>query len=424
MTAIQIWKNIYDRIKELELSILLNGVTDGAITDRIKQIMKLTNYIQATFDDQYFRKAQPTKTQLQVTRVRQIGALLADMLMFIPESSMRFRRELRETQHEIEQFLVEDANEERANKIQDHQRKLAGMATCLRQDTSMRPNSNTRPLSKSKYKNTSKSPSILNISLSNRPRTPRQERSDQSLRTVNLQMLQEDTNAVISTQVATDTRFIEMEKKMNRLKHADDEEKLQLKFQLMEEQQLRAQLEAASTASRKQKEQCQRQNDQLLHEQTELTDQIALLKNELRLKEVEINKFKQELQRVKSNSASELQSMQIKQEELERQFQEQQKRRFKNQLLEQFGDCDIDSDFKGFRAEIISMSKMNAFQDLELSLNLFKNAVENRFSAKNKSLCEKIETDAKRIQMLERELTAKSQEIQFLRRNYRSADEY
>lgn len=39
------WRTIYDRIKEIELTIMLNNVTDGAVTLRVKEAVKLANLV-------------------------------------------------------------------------------------------------------------------------------------------------------------------------------------------------------------------------------------------------------------------------------------------------------------------------------------------------------------------------------------------
>lgn len=45
------WRTIFDRIKEIELTIMLNNVTDGAVTLRVKEAVKLANLVQIAFDD-------------------------------------------------------------------------------------------------------------------------------------------------------------------------------------------------------------------------------------------------------------------------------------------------------------------------------------------------------------------------------------
>lgn len=51
MSIIKIWNQIYDRLRELELAVLLNGVQDGAILQRIKQLLSLAQLIQVGFDE-------------------------------------------------------------------------------------------------------------------------------------------------------------------------------------------------------------------------------------------------------------------------------------------------------------------------------------------------------------------------------------
>lgn len=87
MSIVKIWNQIYDRLRELELAVLLNGVQDGAILQRIKQLLSLAQLIQVGFDEQNFRRVEPHASQLQTARMRQIAAVLRDMESFVPPSA-------------------------------------------------------------------------------------------------------------------------------------------------------------------------------------------------------------------------------------------------------------------------------------------------------------------------------------------------
>ena len=56
MTLLSNWRVVFDQIKEIDVTLKLNNVTDGALTTRIAEVIKLANFIQVSFDDQYFRK--------------------------------------------------------------------------------------------------------------------------------------------------------------------------------------------------------------------------------------------------------------------------------------------------------------------------------------------------------------------------------
>lgn len=95
MSIVKIWNQIYDRLRELELAVLLNGVQDGAILQRIKQLLSLAQLIQVGFDEQNFRRVEPHASQLQTARMRQIATVLRDMESFVPQSAQKFKNEIR-----------------------------------------------------------------------------------------------------------------------------------------------------------------------------------------------------------------------------------------------------------------------------------------------------------------------------------------
>ena len=293
MSIIKIWNQIYDRLRELELAVLLNGVQDGAILQRIKQLLSLAQLIQVGFDEQNFRRVEPHASQLQTARMRQIAAVLRDMESFVPQSAQKFKNEIRQTQTVVEQFLTFDIDQRKIDNV-EIMRSYGQKSLYLGGFVGKSKSRSRSGVRKSRSGSTCQTRAPADgIELTQYE--PRSDRSLKSLTQLDINLMNEESRAVKQTQLENQCCIEELQQQVSELKMKLSQKQTEMQLKLEMKDREIAALQQKLSDAQVQSEGFRNLSLKTQHESEKLYDQISMLSNEVKLKVQEIEALKTQL---------------------------------------------------------------------------------------------------------------------------------